>query len=386
MVRHAIETAVSASISTPVCPVTFTVAWTRKPGRLCSGLISISTLVIGSGWQSGISPWVRLAAMMPAMRAAPSTSPFMALPASTTSSVCLRMITRPSATATRSVALLAETSTMRASPRWSIWVSSALASNGAGFAFFFGRRATMFLPRAMTLLRRSATRRAREQCAGRRGDVGLPHQAFADQERRDADAREPGQIGRRIETAFGDDDALAWNIRRQPLAHGQRSLEAAQVAIVDADETRAQPERARKLLLVVHFHQHVHAIGEGRILDRLRRRIVNRRHDDQDAIGAERARFHHLIGLVDEILAQSGQRGGVARCAQEFRLALERRRIGEHGQTGGAAGFIGLGELRRIEIGADQALRRARLLDLGDQRVGAARNAALDRAHETARR
>ena len=131
----------------------------------------------------------------------------------------------------------------------------------------------------------------------------------------DADARQPREIGRRIEPAFGDDDALARNFRRQPLAHRERGLERAQVAVVDADQARLELERARKLVVVVDFEQHVHAVGEGRILDRLGRRIVDRRHDDQNAIGAERARFHHLIGLVDEILAQRGQGGGVARAA-----------------------------------------------------------------------
>ena len=50
-------------------------------------------------------------------------------------------------------------------------------------------------------------------------------------------------------------------------------------------------------------------------------------------------------------------------------LALERRRVGQHRQAGRAAGLIGARQRGRIEVGADQALRRARLLDLGDQRV-----------------
>ena len=44
--------------------------------------------------------------MMPAIRAAPSTSPFFASPARISSSVAGRIATRPSATATRSVAVL----------------------------------------------------------------------------------------------------------------------------------------------------------------------------------------------------------------------------------------------------------------------------------------
>ena len=78
--------------------------------------MSTAILESASGWQSGISSCVRFAAMMPAMRAAPSTSPFLALPSSTRSSVFAVITTRPSATATRSVAAFADTSTMRASP------------------------------------------------------------------------------------------------------------------------------------------------------------------------------------------------------------------------------------------------------------------------------
>src|SRR6185437_10481471 len=244
MVRQAIETATSASISTPVCPVTFTVARTRKPGRECSGLMSISTLVIGSGWQSGISPWVRLAAMMPASRAAPSTSPLRALPATTKSSVSRRMMTLPSATATRSVAFLAETSTMRAWPRGSIWVSSLLSSSG-GFglrrtpplAFLAGREAFL-LPRAMASLRGGVA--SREQRTRGGGDVVLPHQAFADQEGRDAGAGEAGEVGRRIEPAFGNHDAIFGNARGEALADRKISLETAQIAVVDADQAGAE--------------------------------------------------------------------------------------------------------------------------------------------------
>ena len=85
-------------------------------------------------------------------------------------------------------------------------------------------------------------------------------------------------------------------------------------------------------------------------------------------------------------LRSAGQRGGVARGGQMLGAALERRRVGEHRQAGRAAGLVGARQRRRIEIGADQSLRRARLLDLGDQRVVAGRKLALDRGEEAARR
>ncbi len=151
----------------------------------------------------------------------------------------------------------------------------------------------------------------------------MPHQAFADQEGRNADAGEAGEVGRRIEPAFGDHDAVARDFRRQLLADREGGLESAQIAVVDADQARPQPKGTFKLIFCMNFKQYVHIIGKGCIFDLFCRRIVDRRHDDQDAIGAKRARFDHLIGLVDEILAQNRQGGGVTRRAEEFRFALE---------------------------------------------------------------
>ena len=53
-VRQATETAVSASISTPVTATVLTSAVTRKPGSASSGSIVTAALVSGKGWQSGI--------------------------------------------------------------------------------------------------------------------------------------------------------------------------------------------------------------------------------------------------------------------------------------------------------------------------------------------
>src|SRR3954454_16996305 len=195
MVRQATETAVSASISTPVGPVTLTLARTRHPGRLASGSMSTVTFDSASGWHSGISSEVRLAAMMPAMRAVPSTSPFLALPDMISPSVASLMMTCASATASRSVAGLSDTSTMRASPEAPIWVRAGLACP--------------VCLRAMSARARGADRIvAREQRARACGHVGLPHQAFADQEGRHADALEPGKVCGRENAALADHEAV----------------------------------------------------------------------------------------------------------------------------------------------------------------------------------
>src|SRR5262245_1268640 len=77
-----------------------------------------------SGWQSGISVPVCLAAWMPATRATPRTSPLGASPAATAAAVSGAIRTNARATARRRVTSLAETSTIRAAPDSSRWERS----------------------------------------------------------------------------------------------------------------------------------------------------------------------------------------------------------------------------------------------------------------------
>ena len=74
--EQAVETPVRASISTPVTPAVLTVQSASTACRSGRSLKSTLTFVRGSGWHSGMSSLVRLVAMIPAMRATPSTSPF----------------------------------------------------------------------------------------------------------------------------------------------------------------------------------------------------------------------------------------------------------------------------------------------------------------------
>src|SRR5262249_5716335 len=154
-----------------------------------------------------------------AMRAAPSTSPFLASPLRMVASVAAVMRTKPSATARRAVTALPPTSTIRASPRLSTWESF--------FAFAMGS------PGGRDRMRRE--QRARCRC-----HVGLAHQALADQEGVDVDLGEPAEIGRGKDAALTDDDAVGGYARRQALGRGQRGLKSFQVAIVDADKARGE--------------------------------------------------------------------------------------------------------------------------------------------------
>ena len=128
----------------------------------------------------------------------------------------------------------------------------------------------------------------------------------------------------------------------------------------------------------------VHAPGVGGRLELGGLGVGDAGEDDEDAVGAERA------GLRRPARGRRGspcaapaarRRAGEAEVAV---VALEGRRVGQHAEAGGAAVCVGLGQRGGVEVGADQALGRARLLDLGDQAVAAGRGLA-ERAEEVPR-
>src|SRR5262245_858757 len=369
MVRQPTATAVRASISTPVWPVTFTVARTTRPGNLRSGSISTAMLETERGWQSGISSCVRFAAMMPAMRAAPSTSPFLALPASTRSRVFAVITTRPPATATRSVAALADTSTMRASPRRPRWLSLEAT------ALLRGTK------RSRITVLRLANERARGSL-----DIVLAHETFAYKEGRNPDSGKMVQIGGRENSALADGDATCRNSRCQAPAGGERGLERLQIAVVDSDEPRSQAQRALELALVVHLQQDIHAERDGAGFQIPRHLVVDGGHDDQDAVRAPGPRLRNLIRVIHEVLTQDGQIGRGTSGDEVVRPALERRAVGQHREAGSAASRVGAPQRRRIKIRADQPSRWACFLDLGDQSVAAGGEFTFDAAEEATRR
>ena len=114
MVSAAIETAVSASISTPVRSAIFTVAKIATPSS--TTLISTFTLEIAIGWQSGINSGVFFAPIIPAIRAVEITSPLGVVPETISPRTSLVNKTFPEAVAVRTVSARSDTSTIWASP------------------------------------------------------------------------------------------------------------------------------------------------------------------------------------------------------------------------------------------------------------------------------
>src|SRR5882672_6638328 len=123
MVSSPTLTAVSASISTPVRPRVSTVTTSRIAFRRRSTANSAATRVRLSGWHKGMRSLVRLAPWIAARRAAPSTSSFLAPPATISLSVAAFMLIVPSARATRFVSGFSPTPTIWAWPEESKWLS-----------------------------------------------------------------------------------------------------------------------------------------------------------------------------------------------------------------------------------------------------------------------
>src|SRR5579863_6037663 len=227
---------------------------------------------------------------------------------------------------------------------------------------------------------------AGEQGARRGANVRLTHQGFADEEGLDPRLGEAAAIGVPRNAALADRDTVLRDFRSKPLGDFKRCLKRAQVAIVDADKPRFQGKSAIELPFVMDLDQDIEAEVMRGLVESPRALVVDASHDDQDAIGAPGARFEHLVRVEQKVLAQHRQPRRIARLADIFGLALKGRSVGQNGKAGCAALLIGLGERMRVEMLADQALRGAGLLDLGDKSEAARRDLALDRLDEAARR
>ena len=103
----------------------------------------------------------------------------------------------------------------------------------------------------------------------------------------------------------------------RPSVVSQRDLEGAQVAVVDADQRRLELQRAlaarrASCTSTSTAMSRLRAIG----LELGHLRVVQAGGDQQDAVGAHRARFVDLVGIDHEVLAQHRQVARGARLLQ----------------------------------------------------------------------
>jgi len=146
----------------------------------------------------------------------------------------------------------------------------------------------------------------------------------------------------------------------------QADVEVVQVAVVDADERSIELQGTIEFGSIMDLDENIEVIlaGAGREFCHLG--IGQCSNDEQDAVGADSSGFKDLPGIDGEVLAQHRQGNGGACLAQEVVVALEVLLIRQHRQAGGPTLFIAARKRHGIEVGADDALAGAGLLDLGD--------------------
>src|SRR5260370_36934435 len=119
-----------------------------------------------------------------------------------------------------------------------------------------------------------------------------------------ASSSEPPNVVERIDSTLGDDRRVALVASEQSLGYRDISHESMQVAIVYADERRADFLRERELGRIVRFDQRRHPKLARERLQRSQLTFFQHRGDHQNGIRAGRARFVNLVRLKGEYLTQ----------------------------------------------------------------------------------
>ncbi len=137
-------------------------------------------------------------------------------------------------------------------------------------------------------------------------------------------------IGRGENAAFGHDDAVGRDTPLEREGGVERDLEAAQIAVVDADERRVERQRPRQFGAVVHFNQHGQTKTQRVSFQIVQLGVVERGDDKQNRVGADGARFGDLPAVDDEVLADHRQVAGGTRGLQVGVGTLKVIDVGQH--------------------------------------------------------
>ena len=153
--------------------------------------------------------------------------------------------------------------------------------------------------------------------------MAAAQQALADQKSAGPGAVEPADIFGRIDATFRDHQrrtAIAsLIILEQPLGDGDICHEGMQVAIVDPDDFRTGAIGCAQFNLIMNFNQRLKTQLTRRRIKRMQVGFFKHRCNQQDAVGACRARLMKLVDVEDEILAQDRQIDGRPHASQIFK-------------------------------------------------------------------
>src|SRR6185437_10928193 len=169
---------------------------------------------------------------------------------------------------------------------------------------------------------------------GERGaGIGRAHERLADEERVDVVSAHLGDVALCEDAALRDDETPGRNVGQELERRVQRYDEAAQIAVVDADQRVFEWERSLELGTVVNLDQHVHPERARLRGEHGERRVVERRNDQEDRVGAKRARFRYLVVVDDELLPQRREPARGTRLDEVLGCTLEEAAIGQYRET-----------------------------------------------------
>ncbi len=136
---------------------------------------------------------------------------------------------------------------------------------------------------------------------------------------------------------------------------------------------RAPAESARaEFIKRVDFNEGFHAQFAPQGDQFLQLNIAEHGHNQKKAVGVIGARFPHLPGIEDKILAEHGQGHAFAGIAHIFQRTVEELLFGEDGESGGARVFERLRQGGGVERIAKNAARRRSRLQFGQNVDGIA--------------
>ena len=118
----------------------------------------------------------------------------------------------------------------------------------------------------------------------------------------------------------------------------------------------------------MHLDQRGHAERVDALNERFERHLLEGGDDEENHVGAMRARLPHLVRGDDEVLAQHGNVHLAAHRVQVGEAPAESPRLRKYGDCRCPSGLVLRRECGRVGDVRELALRRALTLDLGDDR------------------
>src|SRR6266852_2488434 len=169
------------------------------------------------------------------------------------------------------------------------------APNVTAISASLARIRPQIFTRTLTLFSRLRGVERQHECRQRRARITLAQQALAYKKRARTCGIESANVGGRFDPALGYDECAPGIIAQQFLGYRDIGLERMEVAVVDPNEFRAASLRERELCRIMHLDQGGHTKLIRERSERAQIGLGDHRGDQQNTVGAGRARLVYLV-------------------------------------------------------------------------------------------